>query len=103
MEKAPLARFHLAEGENKILDINTWKGSGVNQGLLSVQVPVPGASVERGHGLAGQSTGRIDPVLRTDREQVLIARRDVTPCMCPRRDSNLNSDRSRSRPTIYWP
>jgi len=74
LDKAPLARFHLANAENKILDINTWKWSGANQGLLSIQVastvgrPLVDATV----WLEGP-TGRIDPLIKTDREQVLIA------------------------------
>ena len=74
LDKAPLARFHLAEAENRILDINTWTWSGANQGLLSVQVastlglPLNDATV----WLEGP-TGRIDPLIKTDREQVLIA------------------------------
>ena len=74
LDKAPLAQFHLADGENKILDIDTWKWSGANQGLLSVQVvstlgrPLNAAAV----WLEG-SFGRIDPLIKTDREQVLIA------------------------------
>ena len=74
LDKAPLAQFHLAEGENKIVDIDAWKWSVANQGLLSVQVistlgrPVNDATV----WLEGPF-GRVDPLIKTDREQVLIA------------------------------
>jgi hypothetical protein len=74
LDKAPLARFRLAEGENKILDISTWSWSGANQGLLSVEVasslglPQNDATV----WLEG-SAGRIDPVIKTDCETILIA------------------------------
>jgi hypothetical protein len=74
LDKAPLARFRLAEGENKILDISTWTWSGANQGLLSVEVatslgrPQSSATV----WLEGP-TGRIDPLIKTDCETILIA------------------------------
>jgi hypothetical protein len=74
MDKAPLARVRLADGENKILDISTWTWSGANQGLLSVEVasalglPQNDATV----WLDGPA-GPIHPLMKTDRESVLIA------------------------------
>jgi len=70
----PLASFELSDGQHKILDLNPLRWSGADHGLLSVQLfspdglPLKDASV----WLEGRS-GRIEPVLRTDIENVFIA------------------------------
>ncbi|MBP8302554.1 MAG: carboxypeptidase regulatory-like domain-containing protein [Phycisphaerae bacterium] len=74
LDKAPLARFHLAEGEAKILDINTWQWPGANHGLLSVQVAsTSGSPLSNAAVVLEGPDGQIRPWVQTDREQVLIA------------------------------
>ncbi|MDH7599916.1 MAG: carboxypeptidase-like regulatory domain-containing protein [Sedimentisphaerales bacterium] len=73
-EQLPLARFELAPGQNRILDLNPLRWPGLGHGLLSVQVStteglmVKDASV----WLDGKET-RIGPVYKTDTEYVFVA------------------------------
>ena len=73
-DKAPLIRFAIADGEHKVVDINPRDWSSPGQGLLAVLVtdsqhqPLPAAQA----WLEG-TDGRIDPVVRTDREQIFVA------------------------------
>ncbi len=71
--KAPYAEFEIAVGARKVVDINPESWSNPGQGLLAVlvtdaqQAPVPMAEA----WLEGPD-GRINPTIRTDREQIFV-------------------------------
>lgn len=71
--KAPYAEFEIAAGARKVVDINPQSWSNPGQGLLAVLVtdaqhaPIPMAEA----WLEG-SSGRVDPTIRTDREQIFV-------------------------------